>query len=159
MSLLKGRINALSSKHRFSDAAIRDILDTITDILPIPNKCPSIHDMKVKEAVYNKLSVDNGDIFIIPIGIQISNVLNRFPSAHTLYTCDHDSRTTCDLSDGYIFPQVRSDTVFLLMHTDGLSPIISRRLQIWPITFSVLNLRRQERRKAANLILAGKMFK
>lgn len=155
MSSFTSRINDLTTTHRLSDAAKSATLKFIADILPFPNKCPSLYDLKDKQLPYTKYAVEDGDVFVLNIADQIGNILIKHPMSHTLKKCSHDGNCYCDLSDGSIFPRIQNNTYYLLMNTDGFSPILSRHLQVWPIIFSIINLPLCERRKSSNLILAG----
>jgi len=63
-----------------------------------------------------------------------------------------------DLPDGKEFPEITENTVYLIMNTDGLSPVLSKRFQVWPIVFSIVNLPPSERRKFQNLLLGGEFI-
>lgn len=154
----KENFNAITSKHRLSNAAKSDILDLITKILPVPNKCPTLHKMTEKELPYKKYDTNDGQIFILSLEKQMMNIFKRFPDCHTLRQCQHSEVTYCDIPDGQCFPDITPNTIYLLMNTDGLSPILSARTQVWPIIFSIINLPIPERRKASNLILAGELL-
>lgn len=151
----KERFNAIGSKHRLSNAVKSDLLELVKDILPVPNKCPSLYKLTEKELPYTKHVVDGGHVYIMSLEKQMTNICKRFPRCHTMQKCQHSNTIYCDIPDGDGFPEIRPNTIYLLMNTDGLSPILSRRIQVWPIIFSVINLPIPERRKAANLILGG----
>lgn len=152
------KFNAMSSKHQLSDAAKSDFLSFLTDLLPVPNKCPTLAKLKEKDLPYEKVAINGGHMYVMSLEKQLSNILGRFPDLSTLKKCDHDGSVICDIIDGQLFPEIKPNTIYLLMNTDGLSPILSRRLQIWPVIFSIVNLPINQRIKCSNLILGGTLL-
>lgn len=69
------KISELAVKHTFSDAGVQDILQLFACVLPIPNKCPTLHQHKIK-LLSNVTSIhiqpeENGDAVILPFEEQI----------------------------------------------------------------------------------------
>ena len=60
-----------------------------------------------------------------------------------------------DITSGRLFPQIESNTLYFILNTDGFSPILSRKVQVWPLLLSMINLPPFERKKMSNVIMFG----
>ena len=60
-----------------------------------------------------------------------------------------------DITSGKLFPVVNPKTFYLILNTDGFSPISSRKIQVWPLLMSVINLPPAERKRLCNIIMVG----
>lgn len=60
-----------------------------------------------------------------------------------------------DIISGSYLPVLEEDTFYFTINTDGISPINSRDLHVWPIVLSIINLEPIIRRKSYNLIMVS----
>ena len=148
----------LTSKHSLSDAANDDILKLFSATLPLPNKVPSLykHKSNCTENMSNitKLTCVQGEIFFLPFEDQLLAILNRYPGVEDLCVSSCSSAYS-DITSGKLFPCVTSGTVYFILNTDGFSPVLSRKIQVWPLLLSLVNLSPGERRRLCNIIMAG----
>ncbi|XP_065669099.1 uncharacterized protein LOC136088678 [Hydra vulgaris] len=154
---LKNQISTLATKHQLSSAAVGDIFKLISNILPIPNKCPSYYQYNkdFSDILIDSHDVDGGIIYVLPYQEQISNLLKNNPNSQTLVKCIHQDSLFCDISDGTQFPIIQPNILYFLLNTDGLTPILSRKTSVWPLLLSFLNISPSKRRKLHNIVLVG----
>lgn len=152
------RLSKIASTHSLSDLASKEILKLFADSLPVPNKVPSLYKYNSSSlntvSATTKINCDNGDIFILPFNDQLVNILARYPRVMDL-SVNSSANGYSDISTGKMFPRVVKQTIYFIMNTDGLSPVLSRKLQVWPILLSMVNLPPQERRRLCNIIMIG----
>ena len=157
LSYFSSRLSAISTKHALSDAATGDILEFIGDILPLPNVCPTLHkhkrDLSVPESPVEVYDSVNGEVFVLPFAEQVELILSKYPN------CDlspsSDSSTFSDIQSGNRFPAIQPNTLYFILNTDGFSPILSRKVQVWPLLLSLVNLPPFERNKLCNIIMVA----
>lgn len=151
------KISELAVKHTFSDAGVQDILQLFACVLPISNKCPTLHKHKTK-LLSNVTPIhiqpeESGDVIILPFEEQIDSLLHRYLGIETLHPCSDGGFS--DFYTGDLFPQILPKTLYFVINTDGFSPFGSRKIQVWPLLLSVVNLPPKERRKLCNVIMLG----
>jgi len=139
-----------------SDACVADVLLTMASILPLPNNCPTMSAYKeyVKPEIQPvTIPITSGICYILPFDEIVSNILRRHPYAVNL----HHERLggLSDIKDGSLCPEIKSNVLYFIINTDGISPIRSRNLHVWPIILSMINLKPNHRRMLKNLILAS----
>lgn len=160
VSYISQRISTLSSKHALSDAATEDILKLMSDILPIPNACPTLYKFKKLTAESSSLiQIDkctDGEIYVLPFVEQICTILKRYPDIETI-PCDSNLSTTTfsDIRSGRLFPQPSPNTLYFVLNTDGFSPLLSRNVQVWPLLLSLVNLPPRLRKRMSNIVMVG----
>ena len=157
-SYLSQRLARLSSKHALSDAAVADILNVIADVLPLPNKCATLYKHKrnlmTHESKVKIQDCDDGEIYLLPFAEQIELIVSKYPNSHSLEIASNPGFFS-DISTGKLFPSIQPNTLYFILNTDGFSPILSRKMQVWPLLLSMVNLPPHERNKLCNIIMFG----
>lgn len=150
------RLNNIATKHCFSDKAISDVLKLFADVLPCPNICPSLYQFQKKEKTETTViqyDVKGGIYYSLSVSEQIRTILARAVMFNI--PCRSEDNLLRDIADGDLFPPIKNNTIYLIMNTDGLSPMNSKSLSVWPILFSIVNLPPIERRLICNIVMAG----
>jgi len=154
---LTKRLSMIQSKHKISDACVGDILTMFASVLPLPNKCPSLvhykEFLKPDELPFT-VPVTGGICYILPFKEIVSRILFRYPYALQFHQQKTQSGMN-DISDGYLFPGMKSNVLYFMLNTDGISPIRSRSVHVWPIILSLVNLKPSHRRLLPNLIMVS----
>ena len=156
MSDLNTNIAKIQAKHKISDACVGDILLTFASVLPLPNKCPTLRAYKefVKpEEQLLTIPTTSGVCYGLPFNEIISKILARYPYATDVQ--QRSSPTLNDITDGSVFPTLEPNVLYFILNTDGVSPIRSRSLHVWPVILSLINLKPVHRRLLQNLILVS----
>lgn len=150
------RLSTISSKHTLSDAAVADVLGLFEDVLPLPNNIPSLYKLKKLDASpCSVISCGDGEMYMLPFRDQILSILERYPGIENMTSSPGSSDMYGDITSGKLFPQVNPDTFYFILNTDGFSPISSRKIQVWPLLLSVINLPPTERKRLCNIIMVG----
>ena len=79
----------------------------------------------------------------------IENILRR----HPCIIGGRNPYSWKDITDGKQFPEIEKNTLYFTINTDGVSPIDSRNLHVWPVIMSLVNLHPRLRRLSCNLVL------
>ena len=90
---------------------------------------------------------------MLPFAKQVELLLLKYPDCHTLTPSAHEDY--CDISSGKMFPTIEPNTLYFIMNTDGFSPILSRKMQVWPLLLTVVNLPPSQRIKLSNVIMVA----
>lgn len=148
------KLIALQTKHRMPDAALKDVVNLFASVLPLPNKCPTYY--RFKESVKCddepvKLTLDGGVCYFLPFKSIVQNILLRYPDAMT--NVEQKKNVLNDITDGSFFPKVENNTLYFVINTDGISPLQSRKVQVWPVILSLINLKPKFRKMVSNLIM------
>lgn len=150
------QMSAMQTKHRLSDAAMKDILSVFSTVLPLPNKCPTFHHLK-KETVPEdeplKLTLSNGVCFLLPFAEIMENIVRRHPDIVNIQGREITGDRWTDIIGSSALPIPESNTIYFALNTDGLSPINSKNIHVWPIILSVINLEPKFRRESSNLVM------
>lgn len=152
----RDQISAMQTKHRLSDAAVRDILSVFSTVLPLPNKCPTFHHFKQGTAPEDepmKLTLSNGICFLLPFAEIMQNIMRRHPNLSNIHGREITGDRWTDIIGSSELPIPESNTIYFVLNTDGLSPINSKNTHVWPIILSVINLEPKLRRESSNLVL------
>ena len=150
------RLSNIATKHCFSDKAISDVLKLFADALPCPNSCPSLNEFQKKEKTGTTVvphHVNGGLYYSLSVNEQLRTILARVVKFNI--PCLSEDNLSRDITDGILFPPIEKNTIYLIMNTDGLSPMNSKSLSVWPFLFSIINLPPIERRLISNIIMAG----
>lgn len=158
ISYLSQQVAILSRKHSLSDAIVGDILKLISDVLPIPNKCPMLYKHKRNLAVPRSMIEVNecrdGKIYILPFAHQVETIVKKHANDLSMVVSGSSTVFT-DITSGRLFPHIDGNTLYFVLNTDGFSPILSRKIQVWPLLMSIVNLPPAERIKMGNVIMVG----
>ena len=144
------KIAKLQSNHGLSDATVKDILAIFSAVLPLPNKCPYYYRYRQATTPLDKpftVPISEGLCYVLPFQSIIRDILRKNPSS-----IDIQSRNANFFKDIHLSSFERF-TLYFTLNTDGISPIDSRNLQVWPITLSLINLEPIIRNRAGNLVL------
>jgi len=150
-------IAKIQSKHKLSDSCVGNLLLTFASVLPIPNKCPSLRaykDFLKPDDLPLALTVTSGVCYVLPFSEIVSKILVRYPYTTKLQRQDRQNGLN-DIMDGSIFPEVKPNVLYFILNTDGVSPVRSRNLHVWPVILSMINLKPNHRRSLQNLILVS----
>lgn len=151
------KLATIQSKHKMSDACVADVLLLMASVLPLPNKCPSIHAYKAvlrPDDLPFTIPVTSGVCYGLPFNEIVARILARYPYVLQFQLKSTDRRLN-DITDGRAFPKVQPDVLYFMVNTDGISPIRSRHLHVWPVILSLINLKLSQRRLLQNLVLVS----
>ena len=143
-----------------SDSAASVMLDVITDILPVPNRCPSWYQINAhvdSKTYFRAIEDKNGVYYILDIQFQMENIIKNNEDIFQRF----DATNMSDIMNASIFHDMDTDEVkyvYLIVSADGVSPVMtSKQFHIWPLIASVANLHPYKRGIFRN-ILFGVLF-
>ena len=109
---------------------------------------------KSSDIYFKTLKDTSGDMYFLPLEEQIIDILKRNEICFQHDNCSHSLDAYCDILDGdNIFYE--SYLLYFIMHTDGISLVMSIKLSIWPILLSIVNLLPYLRHKTENIVLCA----
>jgi hypothetical protein len=159
------RFIGIASNLRLTDKAAGEMLRLFSEVLPMPNRCPSLYDInqaRDTDCEYvMQVNFDHGTCYILDMESQLERIICKYPSIFHSY--NRTDGIYQDLTCGSVFAQ-RADTIskkhiYIILNADGVkTPQSSKGYQLWPLSFTIVNLPPKERRRYENVGLLSVFY-
>ena len=154
VSMFADQFTGLISECGLSDRAQKLTLNLIRTCLPRIHNMPCNNKLLAFQnqhfQVSRKTSAENGVVFGLDMTKQLKHLLLRH-GEKLAQTESWQLQTDVKLP----LPSNEVKTIYLLGNSDGVCPLKSVKLDIYPVWFQILNLHSVDRSRYSNLILAA----
>lgn len=148
---------AIKSRFSMSDACADAVLRLMTNVLPVPNTCPTMYKLNILADVsdrFSQVQIDNGSCYILDLQSQLKQIIDDNEDIFTFYVDKFGGIS--DIINSKSFHYIDSDHIkhiYIILSVDGMSSKFqSKMYHVWPIVASILNLHPRLRRQFKNLL-------
>ena len=132
VSDFRTNFDLISSRHKLSDSAKKDILKLVSLALPSPNNIHSLAPACLVPNIVTK-NFDGASVLVVNLWQQLSNIIEK--NLKLIKLSWSENCDWCASSDNFEKGQVQ-----LVLNFDGASVFKSRSLAIWPLWVQLYNL-------------------
>ena len=144
----------IQNKHGLSDAALVSTIELINRILPVPNRCPTEHQIRniaSTDKKWREIKCANGSYFLLDIEHQMLQILKSNPGIlHINFDDSSDIKNSTHFRSVYV---PSDDYIYIILNVDGLASVFqSKNYKTWTVLATIVNLSPELRKNFLNIL-------